>query len=221
MAIISPGGQVYDRTTGSWAGANQTTVGNGLSEKSRDLELKVWRDAEGITGLQLLKPTTGSGGGKAGSGPGNAGASAGGAGAGGTGPGAPGYVWWEEVGQESPLKGSRVSVSNLPMLEPVMKGENTPFMIGGVVFVPHPGTSNAEEIEELLGDGDSPLEVAWYFKQAAALSHVGHNLGALSGPGNMGRAMRAGIQEWLSGVLTATPEDQLPDPNQYRPASEW
>lgn len=90
--------------------------------------------------------------------------------------GMPTDLWWEEAGELSVPAGTKVSTSKLPDLEAVLKGTNTAIMIGGVPFVPHPGTSNAEEIEALMGEGDSPLEPAWYMKWGANLTHIDHNI---------------------------------------------
>lgn len=85
--------------------------------------------------------------------------------------------WWEEAGQASVPAGSWVETAELPMLQPVAKGTNTALMLWGKPFVPHPGTSDAEEIEALMGEGDHPTEIAWWFKQAANVAHVTHNVG--------------------------------------------
>lgn len=86
-------------------------------------------------------------------------------------------VWWEKVGDAyaGPAKGAFVKVTALPALAPVMKRENTALMLGGEAFMPDPGTSNAAEIEDLLGDGDTPLDLAWYVKQYAAFQHLMYN----------------------------------------------
>lgn len=85
-------------------------------------------------------------------------------------------VWWDKAGKASAVPGSFVLSGALPPLQPVMKGDNTAIQIGGWQFKPHPRTSDASEIENMLGDGDNPFEAAWWFKQAAALTHADYNL---------------------------------------------
>lgn len=193
--IFSAGGQVFDRTTGTWEGVNQGVVGG--ADNYSHLDGKVWRDANGITGVQISTPVASNGGnggsGSAspqvtngvtsgpagGSGPGSARVTNGGSEAGGSGAGSLAVgtsVWWDKVGEASAVPGSLVLTSALPPLQPVMKGDNTAIQIGGRPFMPAPGTSDASEIENMLGDGDNPLEAAWWFKQAAFISHAGYNL---------------------------------------------
>lgn len=179
---IAAGGQVYDRTTGTWEGATQGSFGDG-KDRGAGLNTKVWRDANGITGVEVIGPrsdTRASGNGGGGSGSARAGQS------GGAGPGSPGVVTGSKgaagggAGASMVTIGGPVSGISAP-LKSKLKPENTSFMSGGRPFVPHPGFSDAEEIEALMGDGDSPLEVAWYYKQYAALSHTGWDLGTRIG----------------------------------------
>lgn len=116
--------------------------------------------------------------GAAGAGPGGPGVAPEGAG---TGPGRPGTGWlgqlvWVRANNTIGVEAHQVHVSDLPMLQPVLEPTNTALVIGGRPFVPHPGTSNAAEIEDLMGDGDNPMEAAWWMKQAANLTHIDHNV---------------------------------------------
>lgn len=71
-----------------------------------------------------------------------------------------------------------VVVGNLPALKPVLKPENTTVLIGGTPFVPDSGTSDAAEIEQLMGEAEFP-SVAWVMTQLAALNHVNNNMPTL------------------------------------------
>lgn len=210
---VSAGGHVYDRTTGTWVGETQGSFGDGIDHARSGDRSRVIHDANGPVGVQFAPtgPTqqpaaghsgSGAGGsgaaaggvqtdglGSAGSGPGSAAVTTAGPGSGGTGAGSAfaGSVWWDVAGKAPEVPGSFVSVSDLPPLVPIMKGSNSALMIGGAVFMPDPGTSDAGEIEELLGDGDNPTEIAWYVKQLAGLHHLNNNmptfnLGWLLGP---------------------------------------
>lgn len=178
--IMSAGGHVYDHTTGTWQGSTQGSFGDGKNHGYQG-DGKVWRDANGITGIQLLG-TQGSSD-RGGSGPASAqvAANATSANPAGSGPGAASVNQGAKgAGGAGAGTGSAMVTIGVP-LKSKMKDENTAFMSGGRPFVPHPGFSNAEEIEELMGDGDSPMEIAWYYKQYAAASHVGWDLGTKIG----------------------------------------
>lgn len=135
MFTISAGGQVYDRTSGSWVGANQGSVGDGVDRSASSDEVKVWRDANGIVGLEQLGGSSPAGSGpaarrvgaSASTGPGNAGVSSGkGAGAG---PGA------------GPLK---------QKVRPTV----TQLMIGGDWWKSNPWFSDADEWTSRYGEGE-------------------------------------------------------------------
>lgn len=69
-----------------------------------------------------------------------------------------------------------VVVSDLGPLTPTLETKNTQLLIGGVAIFPNPGTSDASEIENMMGEGDTPLEPAFWVKQAAAASHISYNM---------------------------------------------
>lgn len=108
----------------------------------------------------------GSGGGGGSAGPGAARAVSGSYG--GTGPG----VGWVAGPNAVPLgPGSPVAVGSL---EPVLNPANTPFMLGGSLMMPDPGTSNAEEVEERWGEAEF-LSPAWFANWAVVGHDVWHN----------------------------------------------
>lgn len=90
--ITSSGGHVYDRTTGTWEGATQGSVGDGKDHGIQGPG-KVWHDANGISGIEVFRPAAQSGGSdRGGSGPGAAQVTSNGTSAtvaAGSGPGAP------------------------------------------------------------------------------------------------------------------------------------
>lgn len=114
----------------------------------------------------------------AGTGPGKTAVNPGG---GGSGPGSGGtgmlgQLVWVKANKTIGVEAHEVHMSDLPMLRAVLEPTNTSLMIGGKPFIPHPGTSNAQEIEDLMGDGDNPLELSWWMKQTANAAHIQHNL---------------------------------------------
>src|SRR5690606_33776000 len=137
----SAGGQGYDRTTGTWVGENQGSVGDGVDRSAEAGRVKIWHGTDGPVGVQVAKTTaptpggvarpqvtTGKGGG--GAGPGSPAAG----GNGGTGPGSAAVV-------AEPLK-------------PKLKPTHAQIMVGGGL-VPHDaGWSDASEAEDRWGESE-------------------------------------------------------------------
>lgn len=69
--VISQGGQVYDRTTGTWAGENTGNIGDDRSAPGR--EGRAIHDANGLVGIQLAPPVNRPGAGRVQTGPGGGG----------------------------------------------------------------------------------------------------------------------------------------------------
>ncbi|QCS37236.1 hypothetical protein [Tortoise microvirus 73] len=157
---VSSGGHVYDRTTGTWAGETQGSVGDGVDRSVSSRVSTVWHDANGPVGVSFDRGSGESSGtgsvsrGHVASGPatnpvvaGGSGAGAGtantsGPGSGGSGPGSGGVV-----APAGPLKAK-------------MKNTATQIMFG-VPIVPNPWVSNADQGEERWGEpGDWLMGVA-------------------------------------------------------------
>ena len=51
VSVIAAGGQVYDRTTGTWAGETQGSVGDGIDRSVMQGQVTIWHDAEDISGV--------------------------------------------------------------------------------------------------------------------------------------------------------------------------
>jgi hypothetical protein len=147
---VSSGGHVYDRTTGTWAGETQGSVGDGVDRSVSSSVSTVWHDANGPTGVQFHNPGDHGGTGSVsqghvasgpvadpvvagGSGPGAGTANTDGPGSGGTGPGSAGVV-----APAAPLKAK-------------MKSTTTQIMFG-VPIVPNPWVSNTDQWEERWGE---------------------------------------------------------------------
>lgn len=139
----SPGGQVYDRTTGTWAGENQGNLGDDRSSPGRGTF--VIHDANGPVGVHLAPARQVAAGavetvpGGAGSGPGAAavgavvpGVGAAGTRGGGTGPGSSGAV-------TGPL-------------QPKLKPTHTQLLLGGTGWNHDPDWSDTAEWEERYGE---------------------------------------------------------------------
>lgn len=168
---VSSGGHVYDRTTGSWAGETQGSAGDGVDRSIAASEVKIWRDANGITGYDVKTPQAtqapqapqGAG---AGAAPVAATAGAGAPPAAGQAVGAAGATMGP---------GSAGVVTTGIRLTPKMKKTGSQLVYGGKAVVPHPGFSDMDEVEQRLGDGDSPLDPAWYYKWSTWAADTYHN----------------------------------------------
>lgn len=130
---VAAGGQVYDRTTGTWEGATKGSFGDGI-DRGAGLVTKVHRDAEGITGVEQLNRREYSK--RITTGPGSDGAVVGGAAVRRTtGPGT-GFV-----GLASSMGPSSAAVVTGP-LKPVLDDEVTSLMIGGDWYKSNPWFSD-------------------------------------------------------------------------------
>lgn len=148
---VAGGGQVYDRTTGTWEGSTKGSVGDGKNHHQGG-ETKVWRDANGIVGVErvgnqvLQKAQTGGSGSLRVSTPGKPAAGAGGRGAGshmvstgggGSGPGSAVVTSGGHFGNKLKTK---------------LQDDNTSLLVGGIYIEAPPGFSNADQWEELMGE---------------------------------------------------------------------
>ena len=155
VTVIAAGGQVYDRTTGTWVGETLGSVGDGVDRSVEASRVKIWHGTDGPVGVQLVTATpggvanphvaTGKGGG--GTGPGSAVVGGGG----GTGPGAAAVV-------AGPVK-----------LKPKMQPTHTQIVVGGSPLVHNPGWSDAGEAEERWGEGEL-LSPTWFYQWGVSLA---------------------------------------------------
>ncbi|QCS37243.1 hypothetical protein [Tortoise microvirus 74] len=172
---VSSGGHVYDRTTGTWAGETQGSVGDGVDRSVSASVSTVWHDANGPTGVQYHNPGDSGGTGSVSqghvaSGPvadpvvaGGTGAGAGvantsGPASGGSGPGSPAVVSGDKPGKGGAL-------------EPKRKATHTQLQIGLPGGWTHnPNWSDTAEWEERYGEpGD------WLGGIVTMGVDVGHN----------------------------------------------
>lgn len=143
---ISPGGQVYDRTTGTWAGDNQGTVGGGYTGDGVGRSSLVIFDANGPVGVQFASRSLpdGPGAGLTSNGVKQAGAASVAASV--SGPAAPAVAATPGAAKKGGWPGK------FPALTAKVKDENTSLVIGGVYIEAPPGFSNVDQWEELLGE---------------------------------------------------------------------
>lgn len=171
--IVSSGGHVYDRTTGTWQGETQGSVGDGIDRSVSDRAGLVWHDANGPTGVQFDNPgiptaTVNHGGG--GSGAGSAVVTndvttssspvqgAGGSGAGSTG-----------VTTGGKAAGGTGAGSSMVTLGPKLKPTHTQIVVGGRPLVHNSGWSDAGEAEERFGEGEL-LSPTWFYQWGVSLA---------------------------------------------------
>lgn len=195
---IAAGGQVYDRTTGTWEGATQGSFGDG-KDRGAGLETKIWRDADGIVGVQVLsdasKPQSTT------SGPGNAGAANGPVQT--TGPGAIGAAVGGKLGTAGPGNVSG-GLAALPQgkLKEVMKPDVTSLKLGGNWWHANPWWSDADEWE---GRYAEPGE--WLGGVAVLLADTAYNTWRLGNEG-IGPAIGTGVYRAEQGIGTWITERQ-------------
>lgn len=188
---ISPGGQVYDRTTGTWVGENQGSIGDGINRSASGNGSRVWHDANGVVGVQFATPahaalavakeplpvpvpvrqvaapavqTAPSGGG---AGPGSPAVTTGGPAGAGVGPGAGGAVTWEPAPSVGGVPGSLVEQVGLPPLEQKANPNVTQLMVGGDWWHANPWFSDAEEYATRYGEGEI-AETAFFLTNVVA-----------------------------------------------------
>lgn len=164
VTVIAAGGQVYDRTTGTWVGETQGSVGDGVDRSVDASRVKIWHGTDGPVGVQLLTPTPG--------GVANPGVSTGGGG-GGVGPGSAAVATEKGGGGAGP---GSAAVMTGP-LEPKMQKTTTKLMVGTDQWDANPYWSNADQWEERYGEpGD------WLGGVAVAASDVVWNAGKVLSP---------------------------------------
>lgn len=170
--ITSSGGHVYDRTTGTWEGATQGSFGDGKDHGIQGPG-KVWHDANGISGVQLINPQGSSD--RAGSGPASA-QVAGKATGGdyGTGVGV-GTVKTGAPNSAGKGAGSSMVVMGGP-LKNSMKDKNTSVMMGGYVEA-NPFFSDADEYTARYGEGEIAETLFLVMNAGADLWHNAQRLG--------------------------------------------
>lgn len=168
---IAAGGQVYDRTTGTWQGETKGSFGDGINHGYSDsgYDTKVWRDAEGITGVQLIHPQGNSD--RAGSGAASSQvASNATSDNGGTGVGV-GTVKTSGPGSAGKGAGSSMVVMGGP-LKNSMKDKNTSLMVGGYVEA-NPMFSDADEYTARWGEGEVAETIYFLVNASADAWHNG------------------------------------------------
>lgn len=155
---IAAGGQVYDRTTGTWLGETKGSIGDGKNHHQGGTT-KVWTDANGVVGVQqLTTPVLQK------------------AGSAGTGPGRSGLGTSRTVGTGAPTVGRPVGrgpgnsgVTTGP-LTPVLDDEVTSIMIGGDWYKSNPWFSDVGKAwSDRLGEPGEwlgalvtiPADLAW------------------------------------------------------------
>lgn len=159
----SPGGQVYDRTTGTWAGENTRSVGEDMSSPGRGTF--VIHDANGPVGVHLAgrpRMPDGPGAGVTSNGVRQSGSPSIGASV--TGPGAPAVA--------SSTGGGALAATAGIKLKPKMQPTFTQLSVGGSPIVHHPGWSDAGEAEERYGDGDSMFSPTFVYQWGVAIADV-------------------------------------------------
>lgn len=205
---IAAGGQVYDRTTGTWEGRTKGSLGDGKNHHQGG-ETKVWRDANGIVGVervgnQVLQKaqTAGSGServttpgaspkGAGGTGAGSHMVTIGGPAAGGAGPGS-------------------LGVSGGGKLKPYMNPEVTEVMVGGDWWKSNPWFSDAQEWTTRYGEGEVAETIFFLITSGA---DIAHNIGSRVGPaigGAAGRLHNGLDNSWVS-----------PDTPVFNPDANW
>lgn len=167
--IISSGGHVYDRTSGTWEGSTQGSVGDGVDRSVASRAGTVWHNANGVVGVQLNNPGTptrtssGSGSGSANNGVPGKGS------AGGTGPGAAGVVA-ATPGNRGAFR-SQLTVS-LPYDDP---SKIIPLAVGGRMLAHDAGWSSIADWEERTGDSEF-LSPTWFASWGVASADVWANM---------------------------------------------
>lgn len=174
VSNISPGGQIYDRTTGTWVGENVGTVGDGRGDErvATGRGSLVWHNADGPVGIQLApvqqvaasSVATGPGGG--GSGPGSAAVVTAPHG-GGSGPGSPGVLQWQEAERIAGVPASLVHQFGLPPMEQALNPNVTQVSVGGTWWHSNPWFSDAEEYATRYGEGEL-AETAFFLTNVGA-----------------------------------------------------
>lgn len=167
----SPGGQVYDRTTGAWAGENTGNFGDDHSAPGRGTF--VIHDANGPVGVHLAPARqmvaagvvqTGPGGG--GAGPGSVGVGPG-PGAGGSGPGSAAVA---TVGNRGAF------LMQAPVALPYDKPSKVmPLVVGGRLLAHDVGWSNIADWEERTGESEF-LSPTWFASWGVAGADTWANL---------------------------------------------
>lgn len=197
---VSSGGHVYDRTTGTWAGETQGSVGDGIDHGRSGDASRVIHDANGPVGVQFAftgreelgaaDPVAAQGRPGAGSGPAAGTVNTNGPASGGSGPGTPVVI--NGPGETGPVKGP---------LKTKLKPEVTRLMIGGDWFLPNPWFSNAEEWEARGGEPGDWLGGA--ITIGADVVYNTHRLGDYLGTQHVGPGVfrtEQAVTTWLDDI---------------------
>lgn len=176
----SPGGQVYDRTTGTWAGENQGTFGNGYTGDGVGRGTLVIHDANGPVGVHLTsRPTLAAGpaAGVTSNGVKQPGVVSVGAAV--AGPGAPAVAASPQAKATAGNRGVFLDQKGVALgfdePSPVM-----PIFVGGRAVAHDTGWSNAADGEERWGENEL-LSPSWFHAWGVAGADVWANASVTSG----------------------------------------